>query len=309
MHGSRGLRPLGIHSAEIRASGPPPKHCSVGECLGSWCQERGHVLIALHSYFDGSYSGKSWREDNFVTLAGYAAEDSIWSDFATDWKRILGDDRVRPKAAYLHMKEAAHLEGIFSWRNGWKLGKAKTLVTDLLLYLQTLDKKRFRQFACSIDLKAYRTLLAEGWRIPDPVDLCNGYCPEGALVWYLGAYPGVIDAAHFFFDASEPFKDPFESLWKQEKQSLSVRPIAEEWQIIKSVTTTEMKDRPALQASDLLAWASNRVLTVPKDSFGADLEPAMKQIIPSSWVVFDGKRFREELAFAYPCWRATVVRK
>jgi hypothetical protein len=268
----------------------------------------GYPPIALHSYFDGSYSGKSWREGDFVTLAGYAAEDSIWSDFDTEWNKILADDRVRPKADHLHMKYAAHLEGIFNWRNKWNLKKVESLLTDLLLYLQTLDKQRFHQFACSIDLSAYRKLLAEGWSIPDPVALCNGYCPEGALVWYLGIYPGVIDSAHYFFDVSEPFKGPFEALWKREKQDLSPRPIAAYWQIIKSVTTIEMKDRPPLQAADLLAWASNRVLTAPKDSFGVGLEPLMKEIIPSSWVVFDEKRFREELAFASPCWRATVVR-
>jgi hypothetical protein len=253
--------------------------------------------------------GKSWREGDSITLAGYAADDAIWSDFDNEWNRILADDRTRPKAAYLHMKEAAHLEGIFSWRNGWNRKKVEFLMTDLLMYLQTLDKKRLRQFACSIDLKAYRAVKAEGWNMPDPVDLCNGYCPEGVLVWYLGEYPGVIDAAHYFFDVSEPFKQPFEELWTKEKQSLSVRPTAETWQIIKSVTTTEMRERPPLQAADLLAWASNRVLQPTKDAWAKDLEKIMKTIIPSSWVVFNEKRFREELAFTSPCWRATVVRQ
>jgi hypothetical protein len=252
--------------------------------------------------------GKSWRDGDLVTLAGYAAEDSIWSGFDIEWNKILGDDRKRPKAAHLHMKEAAHLEGIFHWRNKWNLKKVEFLVTDLLMYLQTLPKDRFRQFACSINLSAYRKLLAEGWNIPDPIDLCNGYCPEGVLVWYLGEYPGVIDAAHYFFDVSEPFKNPFEELWKKEKQSLSVRPTAETWQIIKSVTTTEMKDRPPLQAADLLAWASNRVLQPTTDAWAKHLERIMKQIIPSSWVVFDETRLRHELSFASPCWRATVVR-
>ena len=59
-----------------------------------------------------------------------------------------------------------------------------------------------------------------------------------------------------------------------------------------------MKDKPALQAADLLAWASNRVLTAPEVASAKHLEWIMKQIVPSSWVVFDEPRLRQEVSKA-----------
>lgn len=285
---------------------PNIAYSSLGSCLVSWIENGRHVLVALQSYFDGSYAGSGWREGNWVTLAGFAAEDIIWIDFDKNWNDILHDDSQRPRAEFLHMKEAAHLSGSFSWKHGWNLKKVYSLVMDLLMYVQTVDKKRLRQFACSIDLNAYRKLLGQGFQIPDPIEICNGHCPEGVLVWYLGEHPGIISAAHYFFDQSEPFKDPFEQRWKNEKaKTLSLRPTAHYWEIVKTVTTADMKDKPALQSADLLAWASNRVLNAQKDSFGVALEHIMKQIIPSSWVVFDETRFRQELSKPKPCWELT----
>jgi len=70
------------------------------------------------------------------------------------------------------------------------------------------------------------------------------------------------------------------------------------WQLIQTVTAADMK----LQAADLLAWASNRQLASASDAFGNNLESIMKQIIPSSWIVFNEPRFRAELAKSNPCW-------
>lgn len=175
-------------------------------------------------------------------------------------------------------------------------------------YLQTLDKERFRQFACSIDLRAHRKLCAEGFSVPDPVEVCNGHCPESVLVWFVTQYPGVVGDAHYFFDHGEPFKMQFEEQWTKEKQNiLDLSPRCHYWQLIKTVTVADMRDKPALQAADLLAWASNRVLTAPEGAFAKHLEWIMKQIIPSSWIVFDEDRLRQELSKAYPCWHLTHV--
>lgn len=282
---------------------------SLGECISSWLYEGSHILIGLESYFDGSYSGKGWREGRFISLAGHATEDDIWTSFDIEWRRILNDDRAHPKAPYLHMKEASALDGkVFTWRNGWNRKKVECLVTELLEYLQSLDKKRFHQFACSIDLDAYRKLCGEGFSIPDPVEICNGYCPESVLVWFVTSYPGVIGDAHYFFDQNEPFKPLFEDQWTKEKQKvLDLSPRCHYWQLIKTVTTADMRDKPALQAADLLAWASNRVLTAPAGAFAKHLEWIMKQIVPSSWIVFDEARFRQELSQSPPCWKLTHV--
>jgi len=156
---------------------------SLGECIASWLAGKDHTLIALESYFDGSNQG-SWRNGALVTLAGFAADDSVWSDFDKSWRDILNDGSKRPAAPYLHMREATKGKGPFSYKHGWNIQRVGILITDLLMYMQTVDKKRFRQFGCTVDLEAYRKLTAEGFSFNDPVDICNEFCPFIVLCWY-----------------------------------------------------------------------------------------------------------------------------
>jgi hypothetical protein len=190
------------------------------------------------------------------------------------------------------MREAAHLEKEFNPKNGWNLKKVGFFVTDLLMYLQTLDKKRFSQFACTVDLVAYRKLKAEGYVLEDPIEICNSHCPYTVLAWYASEYPGLIHSAHYCFDQGERFKESFEKKWIEEKERM-ISPGAMDmfWSLIKNVTTADMRQKPGLQAADLLAWGTNRKLS-GGESFKY-LEHIMKQIIPSRWIVWDEKKLRE----------------
>jgi hypothetical protein len=269
-------------------------HGSLDGWTASWLNGKGQALIALESYFDGSAYPGDWRKGSLVTLAGFAADDSVWAEFDQEWRRILNDNSRRPAAPYLHMREATKLKGPFTHRDGWNLQKVQFLVTDLLMYMQHVDKQRFRQFGCTIDLVAYRKLTEEGFSFNDPVDICNEFCPFVVLAWYATYYPGLIHSAHYFFDIEEPFKGPFEERWKEEKQNqLDVTGMREWWSVIKTVTTAEMRERPAMQAADLLAWSSNRRLAPKQDALFSHLESVMKSIIPSTWMVFDQQHLRE----------------
>lgn len=243
-------------------------------------------MAALHSYFDGSYTGRKWTEGGFVTLAGFAADDSMWAEFDVNWKRILADNRNRPSAAYLHMKEAAHLEGEFSIRNGWNLKKVSFLINDLLMYLGSMDKLRFHEFACTIDLSAQAKIENEGIELEDPITRCNRLCPEAVLQWYFVKYPDkVIHSAYFFFDRDEPFEEPFRKKWSSEidtKLDRNFVPHDIIWSIIKSVTSAITREQPALQAADLLAWASNRAAG-PKDRSFGHVELLLKGIVGNTW--------------------------
>lgn len=252
-------------------------------------------MVALESYFDGAHIGQGWTNGSLVTLAGFAAEDTIWAEFDDHWRAILSEDKSRPKAKYLHTQEAVHGKREFGYRNGWNTKKVFSLVIDVLKYLQTLDKQRFRQFACTVDLTAHRKLVAEGHKLDDPIAICNG-CPYTVLAWYSADYPGLIHSAHYFFDQNEPFEEPFKQKWISEKQRrISPGGIDMFWSLIKTVSSADMRDKPALQAADLLAWATNRNLSKPpgEPALGKHLEPIMKQIIPSSWILWDEKRLRE----------------
>jgi hypothetical protein len=272
------------------------RRSSLGDCIASWIHGKENILIALESYFDGSNIG-GWEKGSLVTLAGYATDDEIWKSFDEGWNKVLNDDSRRPAADHLHMRKAAHFVPPFDHHHGWNMKRVGILITDLLEFVQTIDKKRFRQFACTVDLDDYRKVRNEGLVLDSSTENCILHCPRMMLAWYTLQYPGLIHSAHYFFDVDEPFKQPFEDMWKREKSDV-LKPGASDmiWSVIKTVTTVTMKDKPALQAADLLAWASNRSYVAQYKhepiSFG-HLEPVMKQIIPSSWVVWDESKFRQ----------------
>lgn len=243
--------------------------------------------------------GQGWTSGSLITLAGLATEDAIWPEVEKQWAAILHDDKNRPRAKYLHMKEAIHCEREFSYRNGWNQKKVFSLIMDLLMYLQTVDKKRFRQFACTVDLGAHRKLITEGYNLDNPIEICNSHCPFSVLAWYAHDYPGLIHSAHYFFDQNEPFEVPFKLQWTRETQrAISPGGMDMFWSLIKTVSCADMRTSPALQAADMLAWATNRALFKPPDEpvLGKHLEHIMKQIIPSGWILWDERKFRGAMA-------------
>ena len=249
----------------------------------------GNLLVALESYFDGS--GKP-AKDSRITLAGMAAEDSVWTDFDNEWRAILHNRN--PAAEYMHMREATKLIEGFSPRYGWNDTKVGKLIGDLLIYLSTVKKtKRFRQFFCTVDMDAYRRLEKEGYALDSPVKICNEFCPGIVIAWYVTQYPGLISSAHFFFDRDEPFREPFEKQWQVERnRRLDDSPRQIFWSMIHTVTSADMKCKPALQAADMLAWAINRSHAPKKDQSYKMLASIMREVIPWFGDVWDEKKLR-----------------
>ena len=133
----------------------------------------------------------------------------------------------------------------------------------------------------------------------DPIEICNDHCPYTVLAWYVTKYPGIVHGADYFFDQNEPFEEPFRQKWAKEKgRIISPGGIDMFWSLIKTVASADMRDNPALQAADVLAWATNRNLSRPPDepALGKHLEHIMKQIIPSSWIVWDERKFIQKYA-------------
>jgi hypothetical protein len=262
---------------------------SLGECIASFLTGEGHILVPLEAYFDGSSNG----QPSLLTLAGFAAQDSIWIEFDKKWREILADSNKRPAAKYLHMREANSLEGEFCPRNGWNAKKVDSLITDLLLYLQTVDKERFRMAACTVDLTAREKLRYEGLPVPEAVEICNQWCPQTFLAWYFVKYPGIVSTLHFFFDKGEPFEDSFRQTWKRETAKVLV-PGANDmtWSLIQTIASTDAKCKPGLQAADLLAWATNR-LTAGVGHTYKSLLTIMKSVIPWYHQFCDEAKMRE----------------
>jgi len=127
----------------------------IGKCSGRVNLGKEDILIALRAHLDSS--GK--LENDYMTLAAVAASDQIWQKFEADWDKILSNHT--PKATYVHMRELAHQHGGFDRKLGWNDENAFGLSNQCLIYMNSLDKKRFKVFYCAIDLKAWRKLQAK----------------------------------------------------------------------------------------------------------------------------------------------------
>jgi len=248
-----------------------------------------HLLIAFQSFFDGSGGEKNMPR---LTLAGMAADDSMWAEFDRGWNDILQSND--PPATYMHMREAMPLQGEFAGSKGWTNRKIYTLAYKLLKFMSEMDKTKFRQFMCTIDMDAYRKLELEGIRMDSAVEICSK-CPETVLAWYVTKYPGIIQNLHFFFDQGEPFKEVFEKTWVANKNNVLGSHGADIfWGLLKTVTSADMRDYPALQAADMLAWSVNRDLTSTGDRPFKAWAHIMHQVVPTSGIIWDEERLRKQ---------------
>jgi hypothetical protein len=213
----------------------------------------------MKAFFDGS----GGAEMNFMVLTGVYATDNLWAKFDDRWREILA--ARSPAAPYLHMRELTSFNGAFTRDKGWDVTKTSSLVNDCMMYVQGLDKQDYRSFTCTIDMLAYREIRARGDKLPNPYRILSRFSPELVLQHYLKKfadnYPQEI---HYFFDQGEKYKGIFERRWMRGKKS--GKGLLNHWHLIKSVDTVDMKDYPAVQFADLLAWAHHRRLMNEKST-------------------------------------------
>jgi hypothetical protein len=249
-------------------------------------------LIALRAYLDSS--GK--LEDNWVTLAAVASTDDMWNTLEKAWADIL--DSHTPKAAYIHMKEIYRLSKGFDAKFGWTQENAFALANRCLEYVSNLPKERLRIFYCSVDLIAHRKLKQETYQIPDPIDLCNTFCSEFVLSWYVFQYPGVVDprtdTIKCFFDRNEYFFQPFYDKWNRERNVSDATGSWSVWNAIEEVAPVEMTKNPGIQVADIVAWARNRETFTKEGDIGYYLGHILRSVIPCSYVVWSEDKMRQQ---------------
>jgi len=151
-------------------------------------------------------------------------------------------------------------------------------------------------FYCAVDLEAWRKLKAETYEMPTPVELCNKYCSETVVTWYLMAHPGVIDpvrSIQYFFDQDEYFKAPFEEKWRHETKRARRLRAWNPWNSIVGITTADMRSIPGIQAADMVAYGVNRELTKGTGPY-SQMPNIMRQVIPHYYKVWDEEALRQE---------------
>lgn len=180
---------------------------------------------------------------------------------------------------------------------GWDHDKAFGLSNKCLMYMSHLDKKRFRMFYCSVDLKAWRKLRSETYQIPDPIDMCNQFCAETVLGWYLLHYPDLIDphrdTVKYFFDRDEYFLAPFRDKWTSQKNLADKAGAWSVWRLVEEVAPVDMRKTPGIQAADIIAWGMNRETFAKEGQIASHLGHIIRAVIPALYVVWDEAKMRD----------------
>jgi hypothetical protein len=247
------------------------------------------IFVVMKVFLDGG--GDGGRDPDRVILSGIAANDEVWKEIELNWLGILqlGD----PKAAYMHMNEALFLKREFAADKGWDDTKVDGLVNSLLSYLTSVPKESYCQFACTVEMDAYRKLQAETYQIDSPAKLCTDSCMDRIMDWYLLEYRGGVDLeAHYYFDFDEPFEEIFKAQRKREVEAAERRGQHSRWQHVTHVGPVAMRSTVGIQVADMLAWSTNRQAASPGQRF-CDLIIALKALMPTKWAIWDEALLRK----------------
>lgn len=242
----------------------------------------------MKCFFDGSGAtdpdGHAW-----LTLAGFMAADAFWKQFEKDWvSEVLA--KRDPYAPYLHMSELLSGNRPF---DRWPQDRRYNLVWDAVYYLQDLPKKAFCAVVCSMDETAHTKLVCDGWDIPEPHDTCSHCCIGKSFSWYYDANPQGIETAYVYFDQNERFMHPFRQRWQKENKGQRLVIKNAFWGLIADVGELDMRNSPALQASDLLAWAASRRYSAVQRPF-LYLAEILQTVIPHWVLTLDAAVLREK---------------
>jgi hypothetical protein len=238
--------------------------------------------MLIKSYFDGSNKPDRDQYTNvtLVTLSGMLHE---WRSFEGLWLRTLAKHGV----GYLHTTDAVSLQNQFSRQNGWDRGRVSGLLLDCAKVLRSkcatqvgahIPRLGLRPCAIRIELADY--LLAQE-RIGNAMPVLTDIIAQQAL-GYCGAW-WQFRGGHFL-DAIFDNKGPYCAHILHR-----LRIAAPTFPLSNKLTCKEasMKDTPALQACDLIAWSVGHreqvknewhrmVLDVPRDGDHFDCQRLLK---------------------------------
>jgi hypothetical protein len=240
--------------------------------------------MLIKTYFDGSNKPDPVRYAN-VTLASLSGMLHEWRPFESLWLRTL----AKHAATYLHTTDAVLLQNHFSRQNGWDRCRVNALLLDCAKILRSkcttqvgghIRRLGLRPCAIRIDSADYLNAQEQiGNAMPVLTDIIAqqaiGYC--GGWWQFRGGH--FLDA---IFDSNEPYCAHILNRLRR-----SIAP--PNFQLSNRLACIEasMKDTPALQACDLIAWSVSHwehvknewhrlVLDLPRDGDHFDCERLLK---------------------------------
>ena len=208
-------------------------------------------ILSLRVFYDGS--GKVHDPGcQFLNLGSYVGSDVAWKDFELRWLEIL-EQHSAPLSPlgkrYFHSKEAMHNQGGYAGWNARKVSALLLALTNLLGHMKRADPLAL---SCSVNLSDYRKVKVQIPKLRPPETICLDTC-FGPVV----RHPDRASGIDVRFDKGEKFFGILHKAWKQQKRGYGP------WwaKYVTGIEEVEMRERPEIQAADLLAWLANRYRT------------------------------------------------
>lgn len=212
--------------------------------LSSLCAapNRGWRMGVITAFFDASSKAHD-PVTKWVALAGYFAPQSAWETFDLVWRKALG---LLP---YLHMSELVHSKGPFK---GMRQEDKQILLSRVAGALSNLDAAGFGMYgvACVADKKAHERAKQRNPTIREISPECGEIC-FSHIFERMGLEPD--DKVQVFYDREEQeFFSTILEDWDNKTRRRRSRFVSK--LPVKPSPIADMREIPAAQAADFLAW-------------------------------------------------------
>lgn len=190
--------------------------------------------VQLVGYFDES--GHSAGTD-FFALAAFVAEDTDWVAFDSMWRDALRE----AGAPYLHMREFAHSLGPFS---GWAEARRRGLLAGCITAINSVPATAV---GATMSTACFAALPEEARSaLRDPFYCCFQEVVRGVAVAACLTPPG--NRVSMVFSRQDEFGSSAQQLWNVMAETIDVK------HRMGPLSFNDMREVPALQAADLLAY-------------------------------------------------------
>lgn len=202
------------------------------------------VKLVVNYVFDDS---GGYSDTEFISIAGYAAQDEQWDSFMGEWETLL----LRHGLPYMHMRELIPLQGPYK-KLGWDYSKRDAVLAE---FIALIKLRMACGFAVALDARYYRKMSKEAKElIGNPHRFC--------VIRLIGLIRKIMASIHrendpitLVFDDSEEFSVMYHGIIRDLRKSPEYR------KLIGSVCFTDDDIYTPLQAADILAWGTTKELS------------------------------------------------
>ncbi len=251
---------------------------------------KGHLVVVLKCYFDGSNQSDSTQYE-YVTLAALAGTSHQWKMFDKDWRNNLR----KHNAKWLHTTDAVAMNKPFSKEDGWTSLKVGRFIRDCTkiagrhIGRPITDTESGRvglyPYTVTIHIKDYIRARDENEGLPVSLDEVLATEAINAVFKFGNDFAGT-EYFDLIYDQNEPYRG---HILDRQRHPKAVK-VLQMFEKIATNTEANMRLFPPLQLADLWAWCvshkreeqiwkwQQKMLNHPSDEAYGDYEKLSRPI-------------------------------